>query len=118
MGKNFVKLDDILISHCVLAELAGLAALECYGIVGMTHPHLRASVAQILSRDKLTKGVKIKEDDSQKIKVELGVIIEYGVNLVEVARNLIDRVKYEIKKYTDVEIESVDIFIQGIKRGK
>jgi uncharacterized alkaline shock family protein YloU len=118
VGKKFVKLDDILISHSVLAELAGLAALECYGVVGMSHPHLSAGVAQILSRDKLTKGVKIQESNSQKIKVELYVIVEYGVNLVEVARNLIDRVKYEIKKYTDVEVESVDIFIQGIKRGK
>ncbi len=116
MGKKFVKLDGILVSHSVLAELAGLAALECYGVVGMAHPHLGAGVAQILSRDKLTKGVK--KENSQKIKVELYVIIEYGVNLVEVARNLIDRVKYEIKKYTEVEVKSVDIFIQGIKRGK
>ncbi len=117
MGKKFAELGDLRISHDCLAELAGLAALECYGVVGMTHPSLTVGVAQILSRDKLKKGVRVLSEKG-KIKIQLYVVIEYGVNLVEVAKNLIERVKYEVKKHTGIEVQTVDVFVQGIKKGK
>jgi uncharacterized alkaline shock family protein YloU len=117
MGKKFAELGDLRISHDCVAELAGLAALECYGVVGMAHPSLTAGVVQILSRDKLKKGVKVLSE-KEKIKIQLYVVVEYGVNLVEVARNLIERVKYEVKKHTGIEIQTVDVFVQGIKKGK
>ncbi len=117
MGKKFIEKGDLRISYDCLAELAGLAALECYGVVGMAHPSLTAGVAQILSRDKLKKGVKVIAKND-KIKVQLYVVIEYGVNLVEVAKNLIERVKYEVRTHTGLEISSVDVFVQGIRKGR
>ncbi|MDP2182582.1 MAG: Asp23/Gls24 family envelope stress response protein [Actinomycetota bacterium] len=105
---------DINIANDVLADLAGFAALECYGIVGMASPSLADGVAQLLSREKLRKGVIIKSIDDG-VQVDLYVIIEYGTNLSEVSHNLTERVKYVLVTMADVKVTAVDVHVQGIK---
>jgi uncharacterized alkaline shock family protein YloU len=104
----------INISNDVLADLAGFAALECYGIVGMASPSLRDGVAQLLSLDKLRKGVAISSD-GEGVSVDLYVIAEYGTQLAEVAHNMSDRVKYVLTANAEVKVLSVDVHVQGIK---
>ncbi len=105
---------SINIANDVIADMAGFAALECYGIVGMASPSLRDGVAQLLSRDKLRKGVLIKSD-GQGVTVDLYVVAEYGTNLAEVAHNMSDRVKYVLTTNAEVKVISVDVHVQGIK---
>lgn len=98
----------------VLAEVAGFAALECYGIVGMASPSLRDGVAQLLSRDKLRKGVAI-HSLGDSVKVDLYVVIEHGTNLGQVSQNLADRVRYVLETIAGVSVDDVDVHVQGIK---
>ncbi len=105
---------EVQIANEVLADLAGFAALECYGIVGMASPTARDGVAQLLSRDKLRKGVSIKNND-KGVLVDLYVIIEHGTNLAEVSHNLSNRVGYVLTTIADVKVDSVDVHVQGIK---
>lgn len=105
---------EVQIANEVLADLAGFAALECYGIVGMASPTARDGVAQLLSRDKLRKGVSIKNSD-KGVLVDLYVIIEHGTNLAEVSHNLSNRVGYVLTTIADVKVDSVDVHVQGIK---
>jgi uncharacterized alkaline shock family protein YloU len=104
----------IQIANDVLADLAGYAALECYGIVGMASPSLRDGMAQLLSRDRLRKGVRI-HSDGEGVVVDLYVVVEYGTNLAEVAHNMADRVKYVLTSNAEVKVNDVDIHVQGIK---
>lgn len=105
---------EVQIANEVLADLAGFAALECYGIVGMASPTARDGVAQLLSRDKLRKGVSIKNSD-KGVLADLYVIIEHGTNLAEVSHNLSNRVGYVLTTIADVKVDSVDVHVQGIK---
>ncbi len=105
---------EIQIANDVLADLAGFAALECYGIVGMASPSLRDGVAQLLARDRLRKGVSINTTD-EGIHVNLYVIIEHGTNLAEVSHNLAERVDYVLTAMADVKVLDVDVHVQGIK---
>lgn len=105
---------EINIANDVLADLAGFAALECYGIVGMASSTLRDGVAQLLSRDKLRKGVVI-HSAGESVKVDLYVVMEHGTNLSEVSNNLVDRVRYVLTTMADVRVEDVDVHVQGIK---
>lgn len=102
------------IANDVLADIAGFATLECYGIVGMASPSLRDGVAQLLSREKLRKGVQISTGDDG-VKVDLYVVIEHGTNLTEVSHNLADRVRYVLTSMADVVVDAVDVHVQGIK---
>ncbi|KAF0208063.1 MAG: hypothetical protein FD171_1220 [Actinobacteria bacterium] len=105
----------VTIANDVLCDIAGFVALECYGVVGMASPSLRDGVAQLLSRDKLRKGVAVTNVDERKIQVGLYIVIEHGTNLAEVSRNLTDRVKYALTHDADVQVASVDVHVQGIK---
>jgi uncharacterized alkaline shock family protein YloU len=104
----------IQIGNDVLADVAGYAALECYGIVGMASPTLRDGVAQLLSLDKLRKGVRV-HSDGEGVTIDLYVVAEYGTNLAEVAHNMSDRVTYVLTSQAEVRVESVNVHIQGIK---
>lgn len=114
---NQNQLGTVKISNDVLAKIAGFAALECYGIAGMASPGLQAGVAQLLSRDKLQKGVEIKSQNSE-VEVELYVVVEFEINMAEVANNLMSKVKYVLEKTTGVQVKHVDVHVQGVKLRK
>jgi uncharacterized alkaline shock family protein YloU len=105
----------VTIANDVLGDIAGYVALECYGVVGMASPSLRDGVAQLLSRDKLRKGVVITNTDESCVIVDLYVVIEHGTNLTQVSRNLSDRVRYALTHDADVQVADVRVHVQGIK---
>lgn len=102
------------VANDVLADLAGYACLEHYGVVGMASPSLRDGVAQLLPAAKLRKGVHINTTEDG-VTVDLYVVIEYGTNLAEVSHNLADRVRYVLSNMADVRVAGVDIHVQGVK---
>ncbi len=102
------------IANDVLADLAGYAALESYGVVGMTSPTVADGVAQLLPRQKLRKGVKVCTVE-EGVELDLYVIIEHGTNLTEVSHNLANRVRYTLTTMADVAVARVDIHVMGVK---
>jgi len=104
----------VQIANDVLSDLAGYAALESYGVVGMSSPTLREGVAQLLPRQKLRKGVKIDSTD-EGVCVDLFVIIEHGTKLAEVSHNLSDRVRYVLTDMADVAVRGVEVHVMGVK---
>jgi len=104
----------INIANDVLADLAGYAALESYGIVGMASQTLRDGVAQLLPAQKLRRGVRVATTDDG-IVVDLFVIIEFGTNLAEVSHNLANRVRYVLTNNADVKVADIDVHVQGVK---
>ena len=104
----------VQIANDVLADLAGFAALECYGVVGMASPTIRDGVAQALSRDKLRKGVRISAEEDA-VRVDLYVIIEHGTNIAEVSHNLAHRVRYVLTNMGDVKVGKVEVHVQDVK---
>jgi uncharacterized alkaline shock family protein YloU len=105
---------SVNIANDVLADLAGYAALESYGIVGMASPSLRDGVAQLLPAAKLRRGVKVVTNDDG-VGVDLYVVIEYGTNLTEVSHNLANRVRYVLTDTADVKVAAVEVHVQGVK---
>ncbi len=105
---------QVNIANDVLADIAGFAALECYGIAGMASPTLREGVGQLLSRDKLRRGVQITSVDDT-VSVDLYVVIEHGTNLTEVSHNLTDRVRYVLETMADVKVAAIEVHVQDIK---
>ena len=99
----------------VIAQIVGLTVLECYGVVGMAATSLTRGVAHLLSRDRLTQGVSVRREPAG-LAIDLYVVVEFGLNLAEVAANLRSRVKYQVEKLTELEVASLQIHIQGVKR--
>lgn len=97
-----------------LSNLAGVAAMDCYGIVGMASQKATDGIVELLKGENLNKGVKIfTENDS--VRIHLYVIVEYGVSIAAVASNVIDTVKYKVETITGLNVDKVDVTINGIR---
>ncbi len=110
------QLGAVDISLDVLASIAGNAATECYGLVGMASRTLRDGIAELLGRDAVSTGVEVKVNGDEVV-IELYIIVEYGVRISEVARNIQERVKYSVENLTGKNVSSVNVNVQGVRVG-
>jgi uncharacterized alkaline shock family protein YloU len=106
---------ELIVPNEVIAQIVGLTVLECYGVVGMAATSLSQGVARLLSRERITQGVGVRREADQ-LAVDLYVVVEYGLNLAEVAANVRSRVTYMVEKLTGIPVGSLQIHIQGVKR--
>ena len=106
----------ITIAKEVIAKIAGLAAMECYGLVGMSSSNVKDGLAELLGWDKLNKGVLV-DIDKEQVELELNIIVEYGTNIHEVAHNIIERVKYTLENKIGITVEEIKINVQGVRVG-
>lgn len=97
-----------------LSNLAGLASMDCYGIVGMASQKAMDGIVELLKGENLNKGVKITTEN-ESVRIHLFVIVEYGVSISAVASNVIDTVKYRVEKITGLNVDKVDVTVNGIR---
>ncbi|NPV29801.1 MAG: Asp23/Gls24 family envelope stress response protein [Firmicutes bacterium] len=113
-GNQRTGYGSIEIAREALATIAGAAAVRCYGIVGMAPRGLRQGVAEILGRDSLGQGVEVRIE-GEEVKVDLWVVMCYGVKIAEVAHNVMEAVRYEIEKMTGLRTAEVNVNVVGVK---
>ncbi len=107
-------LGDILIDENVIGKLAGVSAMECYGLVGMVSKNATSGLVKLLKNEKLNKGVEIKAYE-EGIIIDLYVIIQFGTKISVVAENIIEQVKFNVEKQTGLEVKKVNLNIEGVK---
>ncbi|GGA97109.1 Asp23/Gls24 family envelope stress response protein [Macrococcus hajekii] len=109
------EFGSIDISNDVIAIIAGGAAVECYGIIGMASKHqVRDNIADILRRDNYSKGVIVTQNDGT-LDVDMYIIVAYGTKISEIASNVQSVVKYTLEKTLNLKVNSVNIYIQGVR---
>lgn len=104
----------ITISDDVIADLAGLTCTRCYGVVGMASQSFQEGVAELLGRESLRKGVRLRRK-GDAVSFELYVILEAGINITEVGHNLVEQVKYMVENCSGLEVEEVQVHVQGVR---
>lgn len=112
LNNEFGQID---ISTDVLAQIAGGAAVECYGIVGMASKHqIRDGLTDILRKENFAKGVVIRKQDDN-LHIDMYIIVSYGTKISEVAYQVQSKVKYTVDKTLGMSVKSVNIFVQGVR---
>ena len=115
MGREIITpLGKIVIDRQVIAALAGLAANECFGIVGMASNKFSDGIAELLKKEALHKGVDVKEKDG-RLYIQVNIVVGYGTKISEVANNVMSNVKYTVEKHTDLMVDHVQVNIQGVR---
>ncbi|WP_303860092.1 Asp23/Gls24 family envelope stress response protein [Alkalibaculum bacchi] len=114
IAKIYNEHGCINISESVIATIAGMAAMECYGLVGMASKRTTDGFVELLKKENLRKGVKITQTDN-KLIIDLYVIIEYGVKISVVAENIIDKVKYYVEKQTGIKIDKINVIVESVR---
>ncbi|MTI67587.1 MAG: Asp23/Gls24 family envelope stress response protein [Firmicutes bacterium] len=113
-GKLNNKYGSINIDDNVLASIAGMAAMECYGLVGMSTKGKTDGLVELLRKEHLTKGVKI-HTDNKLINIDLYIVVQFGTKISVVANNIIEKVKYNIEDLTGLKVDKVNIHVQGVR---
>lgn len=109
------ELGKVHIGDEVLAVLAGSAALECYGLVGMaSRKQLKDGISELLGRENLGRGVVVHRD-GDALHIDLHIIVSYGTKISEVAHNIQTKVKYVLNDIIGLHVEVVNIFVQGVR---
>lgn len=105
---------DVIIKREVVATIAAVSAMECYGLVGMTYKSAKNGLAKLLKGEQLSKGVEVEvlEDG---VCISLFVIIQFGTKISVVAENIIEKVKYTVETQTGLNVVEVNLNIEGVK---
>ena len=106
--------EGIKISNDVVASIAGVAVSEVEGVYSMAGG-LAGGISEVFSGKKnLTKGIKV-EVGEKETKIDVNIIVEYGVRIPDVAFEIQGRVKKAVETMTGLKVSGVNIHVQGIK---
>ncbi|RST75451.1 Asp23/Gls24 family envelope stress response protein [Siminovitchia acidinfaciens] len=109
------KFGQIDISNEVIATIAGGAAIDCYGIVGMASKNqIRDGLTEILRKDNFSRGVVIRQEEDE-LHIDMYIIVSYGTKISEVAFNVQSKVKYTLQKTIGMSADTVNIYVQGVR---
>ena len=107
-------MGNIAIDGDVIAQYAGSVAMECFGIVGMAGVNVKDGLVRLLKKDSMSRGINVSVK-IEKLVLDFHVIVAYGVSIIAVSDNLISTVKYKVEEFTGLEIEKINIFVEGVR---
>lgn len=107
-------MGNIAIDNEVIAQYAGGVAMECFGIVGMAGINVKDGLVKLLKKENITRGINVTTNNN-KLILNFHVIVAYGVSIMAVSDNLISNVKYKVEEFTGIEIEKINIFVEGVR---
>lgn len=109
------KLGQINISNEVIATIAGGAAIDCYGIVGMASKNqIKDGLTEILRKENFTRGVIVRQQN-EEVHIDMYIIVSYGTKISEVAHNVQSKVKYTLDQTVGLAVDSINIYVQGVR---
>lgn len=103
---------DITVSDLVVAKLAGRAAQQTYGVIGMRESPF-AGIARLF-KGQFTKGVDVDLHEDC-VDVTLHVVMERGVNLAQVTENLREQVRFEVESQSGVTLGQVNVRVEDVR---
>lgn len=113
-NKIVVEDGTITITKDVIANIAGAAAVECYGIVGMASHKLQDGLFQLIGNESLNKGIIVRLKEN-RITIDMYIVVSYGTRISVVAQNIIENVRYQVERTTGIGIEKINVIVQGVK---
>ena len=102
-GCMSTDLGIITIDPEVIAKYAGTVAVECFGIVGMAAVNMKDGLVHLLKKESLTRGIHVN------------ISVAYGVSISAVTDNLISDVKYRVEEFSGMQVDKINVYIEGVR---
>jgi uncharacterized alkaline shock family protein YloU len=106
-------IGSIHISPRAIATIAWQAALQSYGVVGLSPKNLVDGLANFIVKDP-THGVDVHYDGNM-ISIDLYIIIEYGTRIKSVANSVANTVQYQVEKAIGLPVHEINVHVQGLR---
>lgn len=105
--------SSVKIAPDVVATIANVAASEIKGVAGMCSS-FAGGIAEILGAKKTqSRGIKVEIDENSTI-IDMFIIVEYGIRIPELAWEIQENVKNSVETMTGLNVQKVNIHIDGI----
>lgn len=98
------------VSNDVIADIAGYAAMSCYGVVGMAEQEQGVESVRLLSGQRLRKGVLVSASE-EGLTLDLHIVLENGVNMKSVCENLSSSVAFTLAEIAQIDPAKLKISI-------
>jgi len=108
------ELGTISITRDVITTLAGDAAINCFGVKGMTVLSLTDGLVHLLRRESMSRGVRVAYNDDSTISIELHIAVGRDVNIPVVCESIQSEVRFKVESAAGVSVRRVDIFVDSI----
>jgi len=108
-------LGSVRIHKDVIASVASIASLEIDGVKKIGSD-LKSSIYELLGK-KQHGGIKVEIDSNNEVKLNMPLVVKFGYNVTEVARNVQDNIQQALEKMTSLTIKEININIQKIEKG-
>ena len=106
--------EGIQIAAEVVAVISGKAVCEVNGVAEMAGG-FAGGITEVLSGKKnLSKGIKVNIAEKEA-KIDVNIIVEYGVRIPDVAFEIQNRVKKAVESMTGLKVSGVNVHVQGVK---
>ncbi len=106
------EIGTVRIADEVVSIIAGLAAMDVEGVAAMSGG-IAGGIAEVLGRKNLSKGVKV-EVGTEEAKIEIFIVVQYGVRIPDVAWDIQESVKKAVENMTGLRILQVNVHVQGV----
>ena len=113
MTDETTPLGSIHVAPRAIASIAYHAALQSYGVVGLTSKNLMNGLTQVLVKDP-TYGVEVHYD-GEYINIDLYVIVEYGTRIKSVANSVCNTVRFHVEKALGMPINEINVHVRGLR---
>ena len=111
-GDSYLDLGSVRIADEVIASIAGIAAVDVPGVVGMSSG-LIGGMAEMMGKKNPSKGVKVQVG-AREVAVDLYIIVEYGLRIPDVALQVQEKVKEAVEVATGLSVIEVHVHVQGV----
>ena len=75
---------------------------------------VKDGLVKLLKKDSITRGISVTLRQN-KLILDFHVIVAYGVSILAVTDNLISNVKYKVEEFTGIQIEKINIYVDGVR---
>lgn len=104
----------IMISEDVVATIALQALADIEGFAGLSSKP-GADIAELIKKN-WGKGIKIAISPENKVTVDCSILVYYGCNVVETAKEIQKCITSEIESAAAVHVAGVNVNVCGIVR--
>ena len=105
------------VSTSVYTDIAGTAAMNCFGVKGMAARSVTDGVYHLLRKESAAKGVHVEFHEDDTISIDLHIMVDQGVNLNAVGASIISEVRYVVTNCTGTEVRAVNVYIDSMVIG-
>ena len=106
-------LGSICVAPRAIATIAYQAALESYGVVGLTSKNIVAGISHALVKDP-HHCVEVHYD-GEDINIDIYIIIEYGTRIKSVARSVANTIRFHVEKSLGMPVNEIHVHVRGLR---